>query len=328
LHPDDASNDYADITDSDSLRSLTAVGAELETDFEFVLSADIVGSTALYESSGDRSAQAIVAQCMVALNKACRDHDGIPVAEVGDQIIARFRDAAAAANAASEIHIEMLERKRRDIATGIRMRVGLHYGSLPQSVDPVATQTTKIANWAAANAKPDQTLATRAFVDQLPRIFRAVSRYVDDETWEYISLEHVELYEIIWDVESITAFNGEQPTREDNSYDGVVFTYGQQTFTTETARPVISIGRHKENDLVINKDLVSRQHLSAQFSRGRCTVTDNSTNGSLVRLDNGEEYKIKRESFRLNGSGVIIAGMPAESDSNSDSGFEISFRCV
>ncbi|MEE2983905.1 MAG: hypothetical protein VX929_11480 [Pseudomonadota bacterium] len=45
----------------------------------------------------------------------------------------------------------------------------------------------------------------------MPRLYRAVARYVDDETWDFISLEHVERYEIIWDVESITAYNGESP---------------------------------------------------------------------------------------------------------------------
>ena len=118
------------------------------------------------------------------------------------------------------------------------MRIGLHYGEIPAEGGVLVSETTKIATWAASNAKAEQTLATRHLIDQLSRIFRAVSRYVDDETWNFVSLEHVELYEIIWDVESITAYNGEQPTARDaNAYDSCVFEYEGQSAIANVAQP-------------------------------------------------------------------------------------------
>lgn len=160
-------------------------------------------------------------------------------------------------------------------------------------------------------------------IDQLPRLYRAVARYVDDETWNFVSLEHFELHEIIWDVESITAYNGEQPLRDAQSYGSVEFSYGDDSVILDTSRPVISIGRGSKNDLVVKKDLVSRQHLSAQFSRGRCTITDNSTNGSVIVMDDGERYELKRDSFRLMGVGTIVPGHPEGEELD----FEINFRC-
>ena len=287
------------------------------------MSADIVGSTALYEAIGDDRAQAIVTQCLDNLKSYCAEHDGETVAEVGDQVIAVFDDPTSAASAASEIHVELFEKYGRDDDGRISMRIGLHFGDVPTEGDILVSETTKIAAWAASNAKAEQTLATRDLIDQLPRIFRSVSRYVDEETWNFVSLEHVELYEVIWDVESITAYSGEQPARESNTYDSCTFTYEDQEIMVDIARPVISIGRHDENDLVMKKDLISRQHLSAQFSRGRCTITDNSTNGSVVRLASGESFEIKRESFRLSGTGEIVPGAPGE----SDAGYSIKFRC-
>jgi len=300
------------------------VSAELDSNYKVVLSADVVGSTALYEAIGDSNAQAMMADCLNTLKRFCTNHQGTVLAEVGHQVVACFDDPTEAAAAPTEIHAELFESGAEQTRRMIRLRIGLHYGPLPTSGDVLSSGTAKIADWAAAKAKPEQTLATRAVIEQLPRIFRAVSRYVDDETWDFISLEHGELHEIIWDVESITAYNGEQPAREDNSYDHVEFSYGDQRVILDLARPVISIGRQKENDLVIEKDLVSRQHLSAQFSRGRCTITDNSTNGSTVRLDDGEQYELKRESIRVSGSGVVIPGMPDD----AESGYEIRFRCV
>ena len=295
-----------------------------EPDFKVILSADIAGSTALYEQLGDVAAQALVADCLRHVRHLCAQYDGRVVAEVGDQIVALFDEPEQAAAAASDIHLDMLERQSREGGPRVRMRVGLHCGPVQSHTDTLVGETAKVAHWVGNNAKAEQTLATRALVDRLPRLYRAVSRYVDDETWNFVSLEHVELYEIIWDVESITAYNGEAPPREAQSYDAVEFEYGGVRVRVDIQRPVISIGRDAKNDLVVAKDLVSRQHLSAQFSRGRCTITDNSTNGSMVVGEDGRRTELKRGSSRLTGAGVIIPGMPGPDERD----YEIRFRCL
>ena len=300
------------------------MSARLDSNYKVIMSADIVGSTALYEAIGDARAQVLVADCLKTLKRHCVEHNGRVVAEVGDQIVAVFADPTQAAGAASEMHAELNDSQQGSDGPRIRMRIGLHYGSVHSNADTLVGETAKIAHWVGSNAKPEQTLATRAVIDQLPRLFRAVSRYVDDETWNFATLEHVELYEIIWDVEAITAYNGEKPPRDALAYDGVEFSYGEQIVRIDAAHPVISIGRGAQNDLVINKDLVSRQHLSAQFSRGRCTITDNSTNGSLVVAADGSRFEVKRESLRLLGTGIIIPGKPGP----EDTAFAIKYRCV
>lgn len=301
------------------------MSAELNLDSRVILSADIVGSTSLYETEGDARARELIAECLETIKALCKRHGGHVVAEVGDEVIAVFPDPGESVGAASEIHADLHEQAERggDAEQRLRLRIGLHYGPVPAGVELLSSETCKIANWAAGNAKPEQTLATRRVIDELPRLFRAVSRYVDDETWNFVSLEHVELYEIIWDVESITAYNGEKPDQDAQAYDAVTFTHGDQSVILDASRPVISIGRDTNNDLVVQKDLVSRQHLSAQFSRGRCTITDNSTNGSVVVAEDGNRYELKRESFRLMGSGRIIPGHPQSETPE----FTIAFRC-
>ena len=169
-----------------------------------IMTADIAGSTALYEKLGDVQAQAVVADCLQTIKALCLAHKGQVLAEVGDQVVAQFAEPRAGAAAASEIHLEMHERHGREGSPRIRIRIGLHYGPERTEANILAGESAKIAQWVGNHAKPEQTLATKALIDHLPRIYRAVSRYVDDETWNFISLEHVELYEIIWDVESIT----------------------------------------------------------------------------------------------------------------------------
>ena len=291
---------------------------------QVIMSADIAGSTALYEQVGDVAAQALVADCLKTLKSLCADHHGRVLAEVGDQIVGLFDDATEAAAAASEMHAEMHERSGQGSGPRIRMRIGLHFGPIVSDADALAGETAKVAHWVGSHAKPEQTLATKATIDRLPRMYRAVSRYVDDETWNFISLEHVELYEIIWDVESITAYNGEAPSRESQNYSAVEFNYGAHSVQVNASHPVISIGRGDKNDLVVSKDLVSRQHLSAQFSRGRCTISDNSTNGSCVVTSDGRRMEFKRESLRLTGEGRIIPGKPGPDEPE----YAIRFRCL
>ena len=287
------------------------------------MSADIVGSTALYEAVGDTRAQQIIADCFKTVKSDCYEHKGHIVAEIGDELMAVFSDPTEAASAASDIHVNLNEKYKDDDERNIRMRIGLHYGPAPAGGQLLMSETSKIAKWSASKAKPEQTLATASVINELPRLYRAVARYVDDETWDFVSLEHVELYEIIWDVESITAYAGEKPVHDAQSYGAVEFSYGGASVVLNETRPVISIGRDSQNDLVVNKDLVSRQHLSAQISRGRCTITDNSTNGSVVVSAGGERYELKRESYRLLGSGIIIPGHPEDEELD----FEIRFRC-
>ena len=256
------------------------VSARLDADYRTLLSADVVGSTALYEALGDSAALHLLTACLAQLKSQCAAHNGRVVAEIGDQILAAFDTPADAAGAASDIHLALSERGTE--LPRIRMRVGLHFGPLTAAAETLSGATAKIAQWVGSQAKPEQTLATRAVIDQLPRVFRAVSRFVDDETWEFAVIEHLELYEIIWDIEGVTAYGGEQPVRDVHGYTAVEFEHGAQTVRVDRAHPVISIGRDLRNDLVVNQDLVSRQHLRAQFSRGRCTITDNSTNGSMI----------------------------------------------
>ena len=297
--------------------------ARLDNDDNVVMSVDIVGSTSLYESVGDAKAQELVGDSLVVIKDICAEHGAVVVGEAGDEVVCVVSDATEAASAASEIHAALFEQYGKEEKTPVRVRIGLHFGPAPASADALMSETTKIAKWAQGNAKPEQTLATRAVIDQLPRIFRAVSRYVDDETWNFVSLEHVELHEVVWDVESITAFNGEAPRPDSQDYKSVEFTYGDACVVVDVGHPVISIGRGAQNDLVVPNDLVSRQHLRAQFSRGRCTITDNSTNGTVIIVEGGDRYEIKRESFRLMGSGIVVPGHPPEQQLD----FEITFHC-
>ena len=71
---------------------------------------------------------------------------------------------------------------------------------------------------------------------------------------------------------------------------------------------MISVGRGPQNDLTLPNELVSRLHFTAQFSRGRCTITDKSTNGTFVVTEDGSRQAVRHETFTLGGRGTIELG--------------------
>ena len=124
---------------------------------------------------------------------------------------------------------------------------------------------------------------------------------------------------------SATAYSGEVPTLQSQCCSEFKFSYRGVEATLNAERPVISIGRGTANDMIVRSDLASRQHLSVQFSRGRCTITDNSTNGTVIFVDpDGNVIKLKRNSHTLVGAGRIVLGQPDEID---DTDF-ISYKSV
>lgn len=276
---------------------------------QVILFADIVGSTALYETIGDALAREVTGACLDLMKAVAHERHGRVAAELGDEIMCFFDEPADAAAAACDMHARIEGAFPGDArCPALKLRIDMHSGAVVGNRDDLVGETAKIAHWAARNAKAEQTLATLPVIDALPRIYRAISRYVDDETWNFVSFEHVALYEIIWDVDSVTVASASQTKPEEHRYEQVVFSDGSQTVVVNAERPVISIGRGAQNDLVLPNELVSRLHLTAQFSRGRCSITDKSTNGTVVVPETGGRQAIRHETCVLGGRGSIELG--------------------
>lgn len=290
-----------------------------------ILTVDIVNSTGLYQNFGDQKGHDLVSGALAEMRDVIEAHDGEVVHEIGDELACRFAQTASAAQASCALHAAMRDlsvwRRDKSAVPLTATRVGLHRGPISAGADPLACETGKLARWAARNANPEQTLATLPVIEDLPERFRSISRFVDDETWDFVSLEHIELFEIVWDVEAITATRNELPIGPQQPYSGVVLGYRNTQIRLDADQPVASVGRGGHNALVVAEDLVSRQHFSVQFSRGRCTLTDNSTNGTYVVWDGEPIIILRRDSYPLHGTGKIFLGEPNLSRS------PVHFRC-
>lgn len=69
------------------------------------------------------------------------------------------------------------------------------------------------------------------------------------------------------------------------------------------------IGRDAQScDLVINSDLVSRNHCSIELRGNQIGLLDNSTNGTCVQVGRGDGLFIRNSFYPLVGQGYIKTG--------------------
>ena len=74
----------------------------------------------------------------------------------------------------------------------------------------------------------------------------------------------------------------------------------------ELADP-FTLGREEGHSLTIDSDWVSRDHAMIEWKRGHFVLSDRSTNGTWVKIDN-EELLVHRDTFNLRRSGTISLG--------------------
>ena len=70
-----------------------------------VLFADVSGSTKLYEAAGDAIALETINRMLADMRRATEQAGGRVVKTIGDEVMALFPSPAAAATAASQIHM-------------------------------------------------------------------------------------------------------------------------------------------------------------------------------------------------------------------------------
>ncbi len=68
------------------------------------------------------------------------------------------------------------------------------------------------------------------------------------------------------------------------------------------------LGRAKDCDLMVKSDLSSRHHAQLVYRKGKFVLIDQSTNGTFVKAQGGNEVYVQGEETPLAGSGFISLG--------------------
>jgi adenylate cyclase len=282
-----------------------------------ILFADVVGSTRLFEAMGDVRARDMVAICIDVMREATEQHNGTLIKTIGDEVMSTFPTADDALNAAGQMQKQITAHTELRVeGQPVAIRIGCHFGSVVLENRDVFGASVHTANRMTSQAKAGQIITTSATVERLSPEWRASVRQIDVAVIRGQGGE-VALYEVLWQTEDVTsmlpsiALNGREARRPRRLRLSVQST----EVVLDEQRTHVAIGRADDNDIVIRGNLISRLHARIEFSRNRFTLTDQSTNGTFVKISGEEEAFVRRDSMPIKGEGLIGLGRIPDRDS-------------
>ena len=273
-----------------------------------IVFADISGSTKLYDTLGDQLARSKVAETLNTMTEVVKKHNGIVIKTIGDEIMCTFTTAEEAATACCEMH-EALDAVNADIEdkTIIAIRVGMHFGPAILEGGDVFGDAVNLAARMTAQAKANQIITTQSTVEKLSPVLRASTRFIDHAPIKG-KQEEIDIYEIIWQEEDTTRMATGMLANKKTPEMKLRLRYNDTDYIINKQRPSAVLGRSKDCDLPIDEKLASRQHVRIEMRRDKFFIIDQSTNGTHVRIDNGEDAFLRREEMPISGSGSISLG--------------------
>ncbi len=281
-----------------------------------ILFADVVGSTRLYELMGDLRARDMVAICIDVMRTATEQHQGTVIKTMGDEVMATFADADQALNAAAQMQQQISRHSQLKVdGQPVSLRIGCHYGPVVLESRDVFGATVHTANRMTSQAKAMQIMTTAAVVERLAPQWRAAVRQVDVATLKGQGNEVV-LYEVLWQTEDVTSMipaigmsNSTLPHLR------LRLQFQDREIVLDERHPSVVIGRAEDNDVIVKGNLISRMHARIELNRHKFVLVDQSTNGTFLQSQDGDEAFVRRDSVQIKGKGLIGLGKLPEQDS-------------
>ncbi len=274
-----------------------------------IMFADVAGSTQLFEVLGDDKARSTIAETLELLTNVINGHNGTVIKTIGDEVMCTFPEADDSANAATEMQ-ETLEdaNDMRQEGPEIKVRIGMHFGPALLEGGDVFGDAVNVAARMAAQAKGGQIITTKTTIDLLDPVTQASSRFVDHAPIKG-KKDVIEIYEIIWqesDVTTMATDVGNSQGQQDEV--SLEVSYKETSVTLNQDKSGLMMGRSKACDLPVNEQLASRQHVKIELRRDKFFVIDQSTNGTHIKIDGGDESFLRREEMPINANGKISLG--------------------
>ena len=273
-----------------------------------ILFADVSSSTALYEKLGDRRALQAVESVLDELRAAAAALEGRVVKTLGDEIMAVFPTAAAAAQAATGMQERVTRMKPFG---GLRpgVRIGFHAGPVLEEGGDFFGDAVNTAARMATVAKSGQIVTTEATAQALPAPMLERTRDLDRLSVKGKQGE-LRLFELLWrDDEDLTVL-GTQLQVPASGVRLLRLQHADQALVMDADLTTVLIGRDTASDIVIAHRSASRLHGRIERRRNNYFYTDLSTNGTYVTVAGDAEIHLRREEIMLRGRGRLAYGHP------------------
>ena len=271
-----------------------------------IMFVDIAGSTKIYEEYGDTLAQDSIAHCLIRLSEVIKNHRGTVVKFIGDEILCHLSDPELAFQAAFKLH-----ETAKDIVdpNGVQLvlRIGMHYGSAIIGDADVYGDAVNVAAAMRYIANGGQIITTDEMVKHIPPELSHYTRRYDTFRIKERQ-EQTIIYEILWEAESSTQIHSEDTFTNKLKSSKLQLSFQETELTLLTNMPALTLGRGEDCSIVIRGSLISREHATIIYRRGKFLLVDKSTNGTYILSEDGRSIYLRREEFPLWGSGKISLG--------------------
>jgi class 3 adenylate cyclase len=278
-----------------------------------ILFADVVGSTQLYDKFGDTKASATVARCLEVMKDATHKFDGTVIKTIGDEVMCTFPSVDNAMSAAAQMQaLISTDKDDGEDSIPVSIRIGCHFGPVVEEQNDIFGAAVHTANRMTSQAKAKQIVMSGTTVEHMGAEWAAQTRQIDVATVRGRAGE-VALFELLWQPDEATSM---LPTlgweSRTQTAARLVVSFRDTTIEVTDLKKHINMGRADDNDLVVKGNLISRIHARIEKRRGRFMLIDQSTNGTFLQTDTGEETFVRRDSAELVGEGIIGLGRVAK----------------
>lgn len=280
----------------------------------FVLFVDACDSTEIFEREGDRRGRHLIEGFMTDCAAAADRAGGRVVKRTGDGLMCTFEsaDAALAAGVAMREAVA---------AGGLDLRVGFHVGPAIWSQGDYYGDAVNVAARVAGFAKPGEILFTGQAAARLSALARRGIRLVDRVVPRGRSAA-VDIYGLA-PLEADDTLLTRPATLALGEERRLVLRAGGRRLEMAPGGGKLILGRDADCDLALAGDFVSRRHARIEAVSRGYDLVDQSTNGTYVELSDTTRLRLKRERYRLVGSGRFSLGRPPERNIGNVVDFEV-----
>ena len=276
-----------------------------------VLFVDVTDSTKLYESLGDTVALALINGIFARLEKIFAKFSGQVVKTLGDGIICVFEDPDNAFRAACEVQTTV-HSAAQGTRNRLQLKIGFTYGPVILSKGDVFGDTMNVCSRLVVLANPEQILTSAQTVEALSPGLRGRCRALFPTRIKG-KAEEVAVSEVLWRYDpAVTETNLTRADFAQATQMSLKLIYRGNIFVVNRSRPTLQMGRDDGNDIVIVSLFASRIHARVHTREGRFMLTDLSSNGTFLLVDeHSTEMHLRREEAMLAGRGWIGLGKNA-----------------
>jgi class 3 adenylate cyclase len=289
-----------------------------------VLFVDIVDSIDLFARLGNEAAKDLIDEFFEQLRFLVIDHHGTVVKRIGDELMCSFNQPLAAFAAARDMQ-RLADTLNGTRPEQVKLRIGFHSGNVIRAGDDLFGDTVNIASRVAAVASSGRILTTGQTMGMVPAFDAGLVRPWRRELLKGLS-EPVELHEVMWtdDVPDDGFRNTSLGSYQPPVLHQLVMHLQGHVHVVDAQRPLLTIGRHPSNQVVVADDaaFVSSHHAKIECRGGVFVITDTSLNGTYVALGGSDYFRIKLP-FTLESSGQLVLGYPPQHPNQILARFEL-----